>query len=274
MTRPGTLLIALIATVAICVQNSSFALAVGWGVLHGAGLRAFTAALPVTLGLAALWAGYVLLSRGRIRQVPVLFTLYALGILLVNELLLPTTPLKAWRAQRAVETVEVGNIRDDLALSARGNPIGIRFTFDVVFPRAGAYAVAASALQPVGDSSPYALQFAHAIRSSVEPDTAGEEFQEGIVYVFSKVFLPNFLSYDDRTGDPCFDTTTTADLSEEELRALLSKSTGTRFRNVIQVSSEHAVRTVAAAEYVTSRAYDVQAMYKTIAAEGNMRCGS
>jgi hypothetical protein len=38
--------------------------------------------LPLALGIGILWAGYVYLSRRNIRHAPVLFTVYALAILL------------------------------------------------------------------------------------------------------------------------------------------------------------------------------------------------
>jgi hypothetical protein len=91
-----------------------------------------------------------------------------------------------------------------------------------------------------------------------------------VVYIFRKVLLPNFLSYDDGAGQPCLNS----QFSETDLLSALLKSGNLKYRTVIQVSSEQAYRTVPAAEYVTSDAYDMEAMYRTIETEGNRRCGS
>ena len=90
-----------IATVAICSQNELAPLAVGWGLLHGAGPAALLALVPLAGSLAMLWGGAVFLNRRAARGRPILFGLLAAAILFLNEALLPTTPLKAWRAQRA-----------------------------------------------------------------------------------------------------------------------------------------------------------------------------
>ena len=90
--------VAVLASIAMCVQNAGVGLAFGWGLVHGAGPAILVMFVPLALGLTALWAGYVFLSRRNMRGAPVIFTTYALGLLLLNELLLPMTPLKAWRA--------------------------------------------------------------------------------------------------------------------------------------------------------------------------------
>jgi hypothetical protein len=278
MSNRIALHIGLFAALAICFQNGGAALGFGWGLIHGAGLAAVVAFLPLALGLGALWAGYVYLSRRNVRHAPVFFTAYALAILLLNESLLPATPLAAWRAQRAVEAVEIRNTRDELVLSARGNPIGIRFSFEAIFPRNGDYAIGGT-LQSV-DERPYALQFNHSFgvrgmgsTAFIEIDPAPSDdhyFRQGVVYTVRQVLLPNFLSYDDRAGEPCL----TEMYVEKDFVSALSKSRNLKYRAQIRVGSEQADREVTAAEYVTSRAYDLGAMYRTIETEGNRRCGS
>jgi hypothetical protein len=209
---------------------------------------------------------------------PILFGLLAAAILFLNEALLPATPLAAWRTQRAIEAVEVRNIRDELVLSARGNPIGIRLTFEAIFPRNGDYVIA-GAWQSV-DERPYALQFNHSFgvrgmgstaATEIDPEPSDDYyFRQGVVYTFRKVLLPNFLSYDDRAGEPCLNEM----YLERDFLPALSKSRNVKYRTQIRVSTEQAYRAVTAADYMTSRAYDMEAMYRTIQTEGNRRCGS
>jgi hypothetical protein len=115
--------------------------------------------------------------------------------------------LRAWRDRRAAERVDIRNIRDELALSARGRPIGIRVTFEAVFPEDGDYRVAPSALGTIDRNLPLALQFLRSVQSTIEPHSGKGESMPA-----------------------------------------------------------------RAASYVTSRPYDVEAMYQTIVAEGNKRC--
>ena len=61
---------------------------------------------------------------------------------------------------------------------------------------------------------------------------------------------------------------------QKDFLTALSKSRDLKYRTQIRVSSEQASKPVAAAEYVTSRAYDIESIYRTIQAEGNRRCGS
>lgn len=265
-----------IATIAICSQNGLAPLAVGWGLIHGAGPAALLALVPLAGSLAVLWGGAASLNRRAARGKPILLGLLAAAILFLNEALLPTTPLKAWRAQRAVDAVEIRNTRDELVLSARGNPIGIRVTFEAIFPQDGDYSIGAS-LQSV-DERPSALQFNHSFGVRGMGSTAYQEidpeprddhyFRQGVVYTFRNARLPNFLSYDDKAGEPCL----TEIFTEKDFASALSTSRNLKYRVQLRVGSERAEREVTAAEYVTSRAYDVEAMYRTIEAEGNRRC--
>ena len=214
-----TLLIAWLATLVICVQSYVFLLGFVWALIHGAGASSFLAFLPAATGLAMLWAGYVFLKRRNIRRMTLVFTSYALGIVLTNEVLLPATPLKALLAQRAAEAVEVRSVRDELLLSARGNPIGIRITFDAVVPRTGEYFISASALSRVADEMLWPLNFGHSNPSVVDPPPSPGEspydvFQKGTVYTFTADLMPDFLSFREREKEPCLVNVTTKYISE------------------------------------------------------------
>ena len=272
----GAWLIAVFASAAICAQNAEFGLGVGWGLIHGAGPAALLAFLPLALGLAALWTGYTGLQRRNVRGIPVLFTIFALAVLLVNEALLPATPLKSWRARPAIEKVEVRNIRDDVFLSPRGNPTGIRFTFEVLFPEIVLCNVSAPILAPITGEIPSALQFARVYQDLIDPAPSSEGayhvFKKGTLYTVTEVTLPNFLSYDQETREPCLRTVTTETFSEADFLSALSRTVDEKYRMDVVLTCEHVKDIVVAARYVTSRDYGVRAMYSTIAIEGNGRC--
>jgi len=264
----------VVATIVIFLQHGAAGVAFGWALIHGAGPAALFAFLPLATALLVLWAAAVFLHRRAARRAPVLFGVVAAAIVIVNEALLPVTPFKAWTQQRAIEAVAVRNIRDELVVSSRGKPIGIRLTFEAIFPGNGVYAVG-HALVPDSDERVYALQFNHSIRSTIQPEPGdGYHFRGGTVYTFSTVFLPNFLSYDERTGVSCLNDMTTSAFSAKDFLAALSKSRSLQYRTAIRVSNEQALRAVAAAEYLTGHGYDVEAMYRTIEADGSRRCTS
>jgi hypothetical protein len=181
-----TIVIGVIATIAICLQNGPAPLAVGWGLIHGAGPVALLALVPLAGCLFLLWGSALFLNRRAPRGMPILFGLLAAAILFLNEALLPATPLAAWRTQRAIEAVEVRNIRDELVLSARGNPIGIRLTFEAIFPRNGDYVIA-GAWQSV-DERPYALQFNHSfgVRAWARPRPPRSTRNRATITIFAK----------------------------------------------------------------------------------------
>ena len=207
-----------------------------------------------------------------------MFTSYALGLVLMNEVLLPSTPLKAWWAQRALEGVEARSVRDELLLSARGNPIGIRITFQAVVPRTGNYSISASSLSRVADELLWPLDFGNSTRSVVDPaPSPGEDiydaFQKGVVYTFTTDLMPAFLSFHEQEKEPCLVNVTTKYISEADFLAALSKSRKMKYRGAIYATNAYSTVSTVVHEYVTSGDYDVEAMYRTIAIEGNRRCG-
>jgi len=271
--------IGLFASLVICFQSYLFVLGLVWALIHGAGASSFLAFLPMAVSLSVLWAGYVFLKRRNIRRMTLLFTSYALGIVLMNEVLLPSTPLQALWAHRTAEAVEVRSVRDEVLLSARGNPIGIRITFDAVVPRTREYSISASALSRVADDVLWPLNFGHSTQSVTDPPPSRGEgpydvFQKGVVYTFTTDLMPDFLSFREREKQPCLVNVTTKYISEADFFAALSKSRSMKYRGGIHVSNPHSMQSAVVHEYVTSRDYDVEAMYRTIALEGNRRCGN
>ena len=100
--------------------DQGFATGVGWALIHGAGPLAVMAFLPLAIGLGLLWGGFVFLRRKQGRQGLALFAGLSIALLVLNEWLLPTTPLKAWSSERALKSAEVLSIRDEIVTTATG----------------------------------------------------------------------------------------------------------------------------------------------------------
>ncbi|MBA3640413.1 MAG: hypothetical protein M3541_13695 [Acidobacteriota bacterium] len=276
MKQRGALIVALLATAAVCVQNAGVGMGIGWGVIHGAGPAALLFLVPLAVGLALLWTGYVLARRMNVRYMPVLFAVYALGILVVNEMVLPATPLNAWRTQRAIDAVEVTALRDEAFLTARGNPAGIRLTFEARFPQPLVGFVSASTFGPVDGKIPYPLQFGRLHQLLIEPTPPARgpyyAFQKDTVYRFTETTLPNFISYDERTQEPCFNIVTTP-FREADFLDALARSGNVRYSTAIQIGTDEGPVSVVVQTYTTARAYDLSAMYQTIVQERARQCG-
>lgn len=272
------LLIALAATLIVCVQHYMSVLGFGWALVHGAGLSASLAFMPAAITLGILWAGYVLISRTSVRRRTIAFTVYALAIISLNEFVLPATPLGMFRSQRAATNVEIRNVRDEVLLSARGNPIGIRIIFDAVVPRTGHYSISPSVLSRVADEQLAPLNFGHSRPSVISPARSGSEevydgLAKGIVYTFTTDMMPDFLNYDDNEKTPCLVNVTTKYIPESAFLSALAKSRTIKYRGEVHVSTPAGGRSAAVHHFETTRGYDVEAMYRTIEIEGGRRCG-
>jgi hypothetical protein len=269
--------IAILASIAFCIQISGVWLGPGWAMLHGSGLGILVILAWLGFCLANIWGAYDFLQQRNLKFAPVLFTIYALGILFLNERLLPTTPLKAWVSERAIADAKVENLHDEWFTTARGNPLGVRVSFTVRFPAKVIGTVGMSGLGVADDSpSPIYLQFTHQEHLIEPPRANGNDqgallFEKDRVYSFTETTLPSFVLYNQETQEPCFRRLHT-NMSDAEFEAALSQGRPVKYRAQIQVSSEHLSRQVVVATYVTSREYDAKVMYDTVRREGNKQC--
>ena len=142
----------------MCVQNAGSALGFGWALIHGAGPAAMIAFLPLGIGLGTLWVAFWYLNRSNHRHASALFAGIAVAMLVGYEMVLPATPLTSWRSERAMKAAVVEYIRDEPLLSAKGNPIGIRVTYEVIFPHAVAANVHLGLTRVQGESYLHAIE--------------------------------------------------------------------------------------------------------------------
>jgi len=271
--------IALVASALICLQNIPVLVGFGWALIHGAGVMALLAFVPAAIALAVFWAGYHVMKRTvSSRYLIPAFVVFAIGVVALNETVLPSTPLKDWRRQRALEGVRVLRVRDEPLLSSRGNPIGVRISFDALVPRTGGYLISAATLASASGETIWPLHFGHMIGLRVEPSPTKQSgspydlFQKDIVYTFTQDMLPSFIRYDEKTRTPCLAEVRTKYITEADFLSALGANRDINLRVEVVVDGEYNAVHVVAAEGITSRRYDLQAMYDTIAKEGSGRC--
>lgn len=270
--------VGVLATLGVLFQTGHFLMGFGWAWIHGAGAGSFFAILPAAIGIALLWAGYAVIRAPRVERPAGVFCVYAVCVLLLSEVLLPVTPLKNLRSQRALERVVVRDVRDEPFLTARGNPIGVRIEFDAVFPETGAYSIGPAALMPAEGDVPYELQFGHSRVPVIDPKPSPDRedlprvFSAGVVYTLTHDMMPNFVVYHDESEAPCLNLTTGRPDAERRFLAALSGSGRMKYRTEIQVQGQgYPSRRRLAGVHVT-HAYDVRSIYETLAIEGNVRC--
>jgi hypothetical protein len=278
MFRSTLALIALTASAMVCAQNLPFITGLTWALIHGGDILNVLVLVPAAIAITFMWAGLYFIKKKIGKRATPVFALFAAGVVACNEWLLPATPLKTWSAHRALEGVRVFDVRDEPLLSAHGNPIGVRISFQATVPRTGAYIISAATLTSESGDMIEPLQFAHVIRRGAEPpataqrDSPYEVFQANVAYTFSEDMLPWFIGYDEKTKTPCLAQVSTKYISEVDVLSALAANRQIRLRTEILVEAEHNAGRVSAAQGITSRHYDMQAIYDTIATEGWGRC--
>lgn len=277
MRRPTPLLLALVASVIVCAQNVLSLMGFTWALIHGAGAESALAFVPAGIGLALIWVGYFFITTIASRRATPVFAGLAIGVVVLNETFLPATPLQMWRNNRALKGVRVLEVRDEPLLSAQGNPIGVRISFDAVVPRTTAYGIYGGAYSMSPDTI-WPLGFGYLGDRRVDPaptpqpESPHNIFQKGVVYTISQNMVPMFLRYDEKTRKPCLAEVRTKYISEADFLTALAANRNVPLKVAVSVDGEYNAVSVWVADRVTSHRYDMQAMYDTIAKEGGGRC--
>jgi hypothetical protein len=277
MRRSGLLLIALVASAIVCAQNVLSLTGFTWALIHGAGIESALAFAPAAIALALIWAGYGFIKKNGSSRATPWFAALAITVVALNELLLPVTPLRTWRDNRGLEGVRVLAVRDEPLLSAQGNPIGVRLSFDAVVPRTSAYGIY-GAVYGMSPETIWPLTFGYSGERRVEPaptrqaESPYDIFQKGVVYTITADMVPMFLRYDLKTKNLCLAEVRTKYISEADFLAALAANRDVPLRVEVHVNGEYNAVSVWVADRVTSQHYDMQAIYDTIAKEGGGRC--
>jgi hypothetical protein len=261
----ATLVVGLVATTLLCVESLGAFLAFGWSLIHGAGASGLLVFLPLILSLSLIWLGYFHLMRRNRTSGAVLFSVYAFGIVALNELMLPATALKAWRNARAMSAVDVRDMRDEPLVSANGTPIGIQLTYHVRFPATVVCFLAPGGLKPIDGESRPRLEFSGGYQQTISPSPERRDiynvFRKDIVYAVSERHVLGFISYNLDTGALCLKQMTGPAFSDAAFLEALSQSRNIRYRTSIVVKNVGLSEAMEVSPYQTSRTYDLESFY-------------
>jgi hypothetical protein len=94
----------------------------------------------------------------------------------------------------------------------------------------------------------------------------------GRVYRLTAQRMPGFLVYDEKTQQPCFRVPPDARYSEADVVAAINARGRRKHQITISLTSEADTSIGRYASYMTSREYDLAAMYQTFVKEGHQRC--
>lgn len=176
---------------------------VQWGfLLHAYIKRGFQLEIVISGFMLILvgvvyWISYVILRKKSWGAV----VLIAIGALLASayESYSPFSPLGALWKQYGVNRVVLSNYQETFRLSKRGNPIGIKISYDLVFSVSGSYYLNTE-LQAVNPTlQHYNLQMGSiSPRLRIEPPVeyswwGGMQFESNTVYHFVEEIKPTFL---------------------------------------------------------------------------------
>ena len=273
------LLIALLATAVLWYQMTYLFTAIGWSLTHGGRISSPLALLPPVL-LALLWGGWWLVRKVPSKNGTLGFLAFAVSLVVVVEVLLPQTPLRAARESRALRKTTVQNFTDEPFLSPGGNPIGVRVRYEATFPVSGVYTVSPSLspVQPfIGGAEEQAIRMGHML-SAIDPpppptNEPGERlFEAETPYRFVFDVLPSFLHFDPRSGELCIWFQRNRTYREADVIARLGEELATRYRLTVQASGGGGVGRFVVAEHTTTTAYDVSDFYESALEEGSLTC--
>lgn len=264
--------IGVLASLLLSVQNVGAGAGAAWAAIHGAGLPALVAFLPLALGLGLLWAGFLYL-KGNPGYLPLLlFAGHAVMVLLLTEVLHPATPLKEWWTQRTLMSGEVLSISDDVATTSTGDPIGLGVTYEVRFSRRFVGTIYTAPITSPEHPAPLFPLAYHRAEARIEPRPASSDiqqvFERGVVYRVTVTAMPSFRFLIYGTGRACRDTP--PGMSHDEILAALRRVGTRRDRLSIFVGNGES-GTATITEYLTSP-YDLEAMYRSVIREGLESC--
>jgi hypothetical protein len=273
----GMIILGMIATVLVCAQTFGAFLGMGWGLVHGAGPAAILALVPVALGVALIWGGYFYVVRRDWTYRSGAFALYAVSIVALNESLLPSTPLQAWRSRRAMERLQITNVRDAVARSPSGTPIGIQVTYEVRFPVDTVCLISTAGMTPIeGQERHPWLQFDFGFQT-IDPEPASVQlssyrFRGQTTYTVTAIRLPNFLSYNQQASTACIHDVVRPGFTEPDFFDTLSRRTRVRYHTELVLTSPDVSESLILNRYDTQREYDLEDLYRKSKDAGAERC--
>jgi hypothetical protein len=203
----------------------------------------------------------------------------AVFLLAAMEFTLPVTPFKTTLLTalqgRSMRAAQVDAVRDGYYLSPEGNPVGIRVSYEVRFPRGGRLSSSPS-LKAVDDRyRHYQTSMGRLASFTIDPPPekieAGEYlFADKESYLFTADFLPTFLAVERRSGlqTLCLWMGDTPTLSGDELLDLLQDPEESGYRvEVVLRGNSYFIPPLVAWSGETTRRYSLSTFYRSAVKE-------
>ena len=251
----------------------------------------FSAFTLVALGVALLPLLVLLIAYFVVRRRPAatrILVICGVVVFIAMEILLPVSPFKTTITsalqKRAMQAVEIRDVRDEPFLSARGNPVGVRVSFEAVFPRGGRLSVSPTLYAVDERYHHYQTSMGHLAGTSVSPepekgDSGEYHFVPGGVYQFSADFYPIFITIDNsggrglKKGDICLWEESTPTLSADALRRFLREPVETAYSVEIKVSGNtYFTAPRQAYSGTTTASYSLKDIHEAALLEGALPC--
>lgn len=259
--KPRT--IAILFTVLLLVQSSY--------ILPLSLKEGFSTITLIAIGVSAapiilLWAIVFMLRRAR--HSLWLQLLSGVVLCLIFEILIPVSPFKttisSWRIKKAVDSVQISGVTDDFFYSLKGNPVGIRISFDAVCPKDGFLSVS-PAIRAVDDRlHHYMTSMSHFANITIEPQPKkdpenGDFFTGGQSYRFTADLLPSFLFPSRHNEELCLYYK-----AVDEFKKIVVDPIKTKYSVEIHVdgNSYFVTRRIAYSDY-TQKAYNLNTFYES-----------
>lgn len=276
------LLIAKIATLIIIIQNYYVFL---MSIKEGIDTDSLLWLLPALISSTILWSVYKFLKNKNYQYKTLIFLFCTFIIIGVMEFLLPVSPFKTTYQlrvqQKAINSIVVSYISDEVLLSENNNPIGIRIKYSAQIPEGGIYGIAPYFLDRNDNSQePYQVQMARTGKAIIEPapskyedDPLSNKFKADTVYNFTADFIPKFLVFNNGEKVPCIDFYTENNFTETDLKKWLEESISTQYRTSIRVYNNRAITAPGIGkDFVTNHSYNIKDFYLSALKEGAKEC--
>ena len=235
--------------------------------VHGPDFIPYFSVGFLIIAIAALWGIYFFIERRDFRRKTLTFSLSAsgVGLLLVGTIIASWEPILNWEIRledkRAANT-EVLNMRDEILLSSKGNPIGIRLRYSMRFPDSNYFWHSAYVTPEkyLGVSIWSDMRIAN---RTIEPPMIGTDplrYEKGKLYDFTVDMLPSFVVPSRDKAGQCItlppeytDAFQELIRSSERVHFNITVS-GTRFRGI------------------TTNTYNLKEFYDSAIKEGTSEC--
>ncbi len=154
------------------------------------------------LSLVFLWSGYFYFGR---KQQKGPFHLLAIGLACASVSILTTYNIDRYLELRALAKTRIWDVQDQILLSRKGNPIGIRLQYSMLFPKSDYYETGPTlspmslAFLPSHGSFSNSIFLMRSVHTTIEPtphiptNDSGIRYNGGVAYRFTVDTLPAFL---------------------------------------------------------------------------------